>query len=135
MQYKAKDIGPNGQDVKVPVTEAWLKAELADLEARPAPEGLVLAGRIEKSEDEAPDEDDDNLEAPDVIPFEEGVIDLAGELREEILLALPQSPLCKEDCAGLCPVCGGNRNAAPCDCEEKARAANSKFGVLNKLKI
>jgi uncharacterized protein len=80
-------------------------------------------------DDEAPADD-----APDVIPFEDGVIDLGAELREEILLAMPPQVLCREDCAGLCPVCGGNRNAAPCDCEDKQRLAQSRFAVLGKLK-
>jgi uncharacterized protein len=83
---------------------------------------------------EAEDEEAPADDAPDVIPFEDGIIDLAGELREEILLALPPQVLCREECAGLCPVCGGNRNAAPCDCEEKQRLAQSRFAVLGKLK-
>jgi uncharacterized protein len=78
---------------------------------------------------------EEDLDAPDLIPFEEGVIDLTGELRDELLLALPQSPLCQEACAGLCSVCGGNRNARPCDCEAKQRLAQSKLGGLSKLKI
>jgi uncharacterized protein len=79
--------------------------------------------------------EDDTLDAPDVLTFEDGVIDLGAELREEILLAQPVSVLCREDCAGLCPVCGGNRNTTPCDCEEKQRLASSKLGALGKLKV
>ncbi len=37
-------------------------------------------------------------------------------LREQILLTLPMRVLCREDCAGLCPRCGHNRNAGPCGC-------------------
>jgi len=80
------------------------------------------------------DDDDEDLEAPDVIRFSEGIIDLSGELREEILLALPVRVLCREDCAGLCSVCGGNRNANPCTCEEKQRLQQSKFAGIAKLK-
>ena len=36
---------------------------------------------------------------------------------EEVDLELPVAPLCREDCAGLCPVCGIDRNAATCDCD------------------
>jgi uncharacterized metal-binding protein YceD (DUF177 family) len=87
-------------------------------------------------EQEASGEDDEQPadDAPDVISFADGVIDLASELREEILLAMPPQVLCQEDCAGLCPVCGGNRNSQPCDCEEKQRVAQSGFAVLAKLK-
>jgi uncharacterized metal-binding protein YceD (DUF177 family) len=85
-------------------------------------------------ESDAPKEDDDNLDAPDLLPFTDGVIDLGPELRDEILLALPTSPLCREECAGLCPVCGGNRNMNPCDCAEQQRIRESKFGSLGKFK-
>jgi uncharacterized protein len=81
------------------------------------------------------DEDDDPaLDSPDVMPFQDGIIDLGEELREEILLALPTQVLCREDCKGLCPVCGGNRNQVPCQCEEAQQRAQSKFAVLGRLK-
>ncbi|MDR1359536.1 MAG: DUF177 domain-containing protein [Deltaproteobacteria bacterium] len=35
---------------------------------------------------------------------------------EEFSLALPVNPLCREDCKGLCPVCGANRNRENCSC-------------------
>ena len=82
----------------------------------------------------AKDADDEDDDAPDVIRFTEGLVDLGSELREEILLALPVSVLCREDCAGLCPVCGGNRNTSPCACEERQRQQQSKFAALAKLK-
>jgi len=39
-------------------------------------------------------------------------------LLEQLQLNVPMKPLCKPDCKGLCPVCGGDRNRADCDCEE-----------------
>jgi uncharacterized protein len=68
------------------------------------------------------------------LTFSGGVIDLTAELRDELLLALPPSPLCREECAGLCPVCGGNRNATPCECAERERIRSGKFAALAKLK-
>ncbi len=44
------------------------------------------------------------------------LLDLGEALRQNILAALPISPLCRPDCAGLCPSCGANRNDEPCDC-------------------
>lgn len=44
------------------------------------------------------------------------ILDLREALRQNILASLPIQPLCRPDCAGLCPTCGANRNAAPCDC-------------------
>jgi uncharacterized protein len=43
---------------------------------------------------------------------------LEDVLREQVLLSLPVRTLCKPDCKGLCPRCGGNRNSQPCTCEE-----------------
>ena len=43
---------------------------------------------------------------------------LEDVLREQVLLSLPVRTLCKEDCKGLCPRCGVNRNHQECSCEE-----------------
>ncbi len=43
-------------------------------------------------------------------------IDLNDLLREQFYLALPMKPLCKNDCRGICPQCGANRNLTKCDC-------------------
>ena len=88
---------------------------------------------VEKEREDSDDEED-QLDAPDVLTFEDGVIDLAPEVRDEILLALPVSVLCRPECAGLCPVCGGNRNAKACDCVEREGAKVSKLAGLAKFK-
>ena len=43
-------------------------------------------------------------------------VDLAEIVREQILLALPMVCVCRPECAGLCAVCGGNRNQKTCRC-------------------
>ena len=43
-------------------------------------------------------------------------IDLEPLAREALVLALPLAPLCRPDCAGLCPTCGADLNRGPCDC-------------------
>jgi uncharacterized protein len=48
-----------------------------------------------------------------------GQVDLTALLETETTLALPMKPLCKPDCRGLCPVCGGNRNVTACACQER----------------
>jgi uncharacterized protein len=50
-------------------------------------------------------------------PIEHGFIDLATLVHDAILLDLPLAPLCRPDCAGLCPQCGVDRNEASCDCQ------------------
>lgn len=44
-------------------------------------------------------------------------LDLRESVRESLLLELPISPHCREDCRGLCPRCGANRNEGACACE------------------
>lgn len=44
-------------------------------------------------------------------------LDLEPYIRESILLQLPYVPICKQDCKGLCPKCGVNRNEVTCDCQ------------------
>ena len=49
--------------------------------------------------------------------YKDDQIDLGEMMREQFYLALPMKPLCREDCAGLCPICGINRNREQCDCQ------------------
>ena len=51
--------------------------------------------------------------------YEDSGLLLEDAVREQVLLALPGRTLCQEDCKGLCPQCGANRNNAPCSCEEQ----------------
>jgi len=48
--------------------------------------------------------------------YRDDQIDLDELLREQFYLTLPMKPLCREDCAGLCPQCGTNRNTGSCAC-------------------
>lgn len=44
-------------------------------------------------------------------------IDIADNLREEIILSYPFKPLCRSDCRGLCAICGQNLNKGKCNCK------------------
>lgn len=44
-------------------------------------------------------------------------IDLTEVVRQNLLLAAPQKPICRTKCLGLCPSCGKNWNEGPCDCK------------------
>ncbi len=59
------------------------------------------------------------------------VLDLTEAVRQYGLVAEPAKPLCRPDCAGLCPDCGANLNQNPCDC---VPAANSRWRALSTLK-
>jgi len=56
-------------------------------------------------------------DAADEETYEGKVIDLDPVLREQILLALPNYPVCREGCKGLCTVCGTNLNEKECGCD------------------
>jgi len=44
-------------------------------------------------------------------------LQLEDALREQVLLSLPLKVVCREECKGLCPHCGGNLNQQKCSCE------------------
>jgi uncharacterized protein len=60
-------------------------------------------------------------------------LELEDVLRERVLLALPMQRVCREDCRGICPVCGKNRNDGACDCQPDAK--DDRWGALRKLNI
>jgi uncharacterized protein len=64
--------------------------------------------------------------------YQGGGLQLEDILREQILLAIPMQRVCREDCKGICPTCGANRNEAPCDCKEEH--AGNRWGALQGLK-
>ena len=57
--------------------------------------------------------DDDDLETSF---YRDDQIDLDELLSEQFYLALPMKPLCRDDCRGLCPLCGINLNTGTCGC-------------------
>jgi uncharacterized protein len=60
----------------------------------------------------------DEADEDDVVLIPAGVreLDLRPAVREEWLLAVPAFALCREDCKGLCPTCGADRNTDACSC-------------------
>jgi uncharacterized protein len=58
-------------------------------------------------------------------------VDLAEDVRQFVLLGLPQKLLCREDCAGLCATCGSNLNLGKCDC--KNDETDSRLSELQKI--
>jgi uncharacterized protein len=62
-----------------------------------------------------------------------GTVDLAEAIREQIILALPEMVLCKEECKGLCPKCGSNRNLIDCSCDRDE--LDPRWAALRDLKF
>jgi uncharacterized protein len=67
-----------------------------------------------------------------VVHFDGARIGLDDLLSEQILLGLPLKPLCRQDCGGLCPHCGTNRNLESCGCST-VRGADPRLASLKKL--
>jgi uncharacterized protein len=72
-----------------------------------------------------------DVEEPAAAAFADNMLDLTELLRQQLLVSLPLTPLCRPDCKGICPDCGKNLNEGPCGCAED-RAA-SPFAVLESL--
>jgi uncharacterized protein len=64
--------------------------------------------------------------------YENEELDLGQLMREQFYLALPMKPLCRDDCQGLCALCGTNLNRGTCDC--KREWEDPRFAVLKALK-
>ncbi len=66
------------------------------------------------------------------VGFYEGEgIDLVDVLREQVLLQAPMQRVCREDCKGICPVCGQNRNQVDCACQTEP--ADDRWAGLRNL--
>lgn len=68
----------------------------------------------------------------EIAVFEGDQLDLTELVREQILLNLPEQTFCREDCKGLCPKCGQNRNLIDCKCEENE--IDPRWAALKDLK-
>ena len=67
----------------------------------------------------------------DVDFYDNDELDVTRVVANEATLALPMKPLCREDCRGLCRVCGANRNTAPCTCDP--RPPDPRLAALRDL--
>jgi uncharacterized protein len=87
--------------------------------------GLAITSEVDEIYQRVPESDD-------VYPLEGDQLDLRPMVREAVLLAIPEAPLCSPTCAGICPVCGADLNRATCGC---ARATNDeRWSMLDQLK-
>ena len=64
----------------------------------------------------------------DVIAYSGDSIDLRDEVAQQIIMALPFKPLCRDACKGLCNRCGADLNKTPCQCRNQDES--SPFAVL-----
>jgi uncharacterized protein len=89
-----------------------------ELYYRPVAEGYGEEVALDESEAEMGFYEGDGIELNDV-------------LQEYVLLALPMQRVCSENCRGICPVCGQNRNEKGCGCQ--AEAVDDRWAALKHL--
>jgi uncharacterized protein len=79
-------------------------------------------------------DNDSDLRADDIefTLYEGDEVDLTPLIREQLLLALADRPLCREDCRGLCARCGENLNQRECGCQSDR--FDPRMAVLRSLK-
>ncbi|HWM89060.1 MAG TPA: DUF177 domain-containing protein [Kofleriaceae bacterium] len=116
-------IGPVHMAIDEPLLVTFMPASRVP-DAQSAPD----AGEVAPAEIES-EADADDL---DVYPYNGEEIDLEPLLREQVILAVPFAPLCSENCLGLCPVCGIDRNTGTCTCE--ATPPDPRWSALKNLK-
>ena len=90
--------------------------------------GTRFAPRPMGRRDDEPELTADDLELDF---YAEDLLDLDRLIHTETMLGLPMKPLCRDECRGLCPVCGGNRNSNPCACE--VRLPDPRLAALKTL--
>jgi len=107
------------------------------------PAEFDLAGEVDEYYlFKAPSQTDSLGEDEDDVDFslvgDDHTIDLTDALQASVLMETPFVVLCREDCRGLCPVCGENLNLHDCGHAaqiEEERLESNPFAVLRKLKL
>lgn len=67
----------------------------------------------------------------DLAIFDGETIAVDDLVAEELMLGLPDHVLCKEDCQGICAVCGSDKNLVVCECE--TQAIDPRWNELKRL--
>ena len=62
---------------------------------------------------------------------ERHILSLDEAFRQYLVMSAPIQPLCHDNCLGLCPTCGGNRNSQPCLCATATE--NPRWSALRQL--
>jgi uncharacterized protein len=75
---------------------------------------------------------DEELRSPYVA---DGELDLGRWANDALVLAFPSQPLCRPDCAGLCPVCGGSLNEADPEAHRHSKGGDPRMAKLRDLKL
>ena len=87
---------------------------------------------IDAREVDQPSAGDDELRSPYV---SEGEVDVGRWANDAVVLAMPSQPLCREDCAGLCAVCGERIDPADAEAHRHERGGDPRMAKLKEFKF
>ena len=87
---------------------------------------------IPLADDDAEDATELNEDDLSASVYDNETIDVDELVREQIFLAMPTRILCRDECKGLCPVCGADKNATSCVCE--SQTVDPRWAALAKFK-
>ena len=113
---------PDGVVVRGRVTGAWSAECSRCLKPITEPFAVAVAELFEA----------DPIEG-ETYPLVDEAVDLDAPIRDAVAGVLPVAPVCGEDCAGLCPVCGVDLNTTTCDCD--LSTPDTRWDALRNLKI
>jgi len=100
---------------------------------RAGPVSWVFAPAYERHQPAAAGDEEVELQATDldIVFYDDFTVPFDPLIDEQVQLEIPMRALCREDCRGLCPECGADRNAAPCTC---APPADNRWIALKALR-
>ena len=142
IRINTADIGPDGLNVSETEDAAFLELDEAggfpcevigkvryDLNASLARQDLLVTGsatvRIKTQCALCLKEITVEAGSKEICIFREkvpdAIVDITDDIREDILLSIPDRFKCSEDCKGLCPGCGADLNEEPCRCQKRKK--------------
>ena len=92
--------------------------------------GQPIVGKLSGELFESLDSDFSDIDE-ECISISGNVIDISGSVEACIFESIPLQPLCREDCKGLCPVCGIDLNKNECNCETEVY--DPRFAIFRNL--
>jgi uncharacterized protein len=106
----------------------------ADVELLIVVEGPAAKGHRPHRPIQEMEEGEQELEDLDLntMVIADEVLETRPIVLEQLQLNIPMKPLCREDCQGLCPRCGADRNTNPCSCA--STAPDPRWAALQEIK-
>jgi uncharacterized protein len=129
------------QTLDVPVEFSLRMVEQKPPREEPVDEGAVTAVKRRRTKKQKKEDDEAadvaasfELDEVDAEPFDGKTIELDPIIREQVLLALPLAVVCRDDCKGLCTVCGQDLNEQDCGHAGK-KEVDARLAKLKDIKL